>query len=179
MALDERCDVRVIRSTEKVSFPVAGHSAVIDLGRPFADGNRIDDLSQSALRRATLGLAHLPRRAQVCHQLLFQHTACLNKETAIDRLVESLEHPTQVERATVGAVAHDRARAIVNVIDFPSGDDRTRWPDSVGPRYRPNEDILTCKSVRYGHLDDPHNFVVLFSPASAGLCSWQALYSVP
>ena len=65
MALDERCDVRVIRSTEKVSFPVAGHSAVIDLGRPFADGNRIDDLSQSALRGATLGLAHLPRRAQL------------------------------------------------------------------------------------------------------------------
>src|SRR5215831_12976865 len=88
--LVERCDVRVIRSTEKVSFPVAGHSAVIDLGRPFADGHRIDDLSQSALRRATLGLAHLPRRAQVCHQLLFQHTACLNKETAIDRLVRYL-----------------------------------------------------------------------------------------
>jgi hypothetical protein len=57
MALDERRDVRVVRSTEKVSFPVAGHSAVLDLGRPFADGNRIDDLSQSALGRAALGLA--------------------------------------------------------------------------------------------------------------------------
>src|SRR4029450_10985473 len=66
MALDERCDVRVIRATEKVPFPMAGHSAVIDLGRPFADGNRIDDLSQPALCRATLGLAAAPRRATVC-----------------------------------------------------------------------------------------------------------------
>ena len=87
MTFDERRDVCVIRSTEKVSFPVTGHSAVLDLGRPFADGNRIDDLSQSALGRAALGLAHLPRRPQVYHQLLFQHTTYLNKETSIDRFV--------------------------------------------------------------------------------------------
>src|SRR6185437_13356000 len=50
MALDERCDVRVISSTEKVTYPGAGPSTVIDRARPFADGNRIDDLSRSALR---------------------------------------------------------------------------------------------------------------------------------
>jgi hypothetical protein len=61
--LDERRDVRVIRSTEKVSFLVAGHSAVLDLSRPLADGNGIDDLS--LLRCATLGLAHLPCCTQV------------------------------------------------------------------------------------------------------------------
>ena len=40
---------------------MAGHGAILDLGRPFADGHRIDDLSQSVLGRAALGLAHLPR----------------------------------------------------------------------------------------------------------------------
>ena len=69
---------------------MAGHSAVVSLSRPFADGNRIDDLSQSALRGAAFGLAHLPRRPQVHHQLLFQHTAGLNKQTAIDRFVRYL-----------------------------------------------------------------------------------------
>ena len=57
MALDKRRDVRVVCSAEKVSFPVAWHSAIVSLGWPFADGNRIDDLSQSALRGAALGLA--------------------------------------------------------------------------------------------------------------------------
>lgn len=40
--------------------------------------------------------------------------------------MELLEQTTQVERATVRAIAHDRARTIVHGIEFPSGDDRTR-----------------------------------------------------
>ncbi len=90
MALDQSRDVRVVGSGEKVPFPVAGHGTVLDLGRPFADGHRVNDLSQPVLRRAALGLAHLPRCAQVRHQLLFQHTAGLNEETSIDRLVRYL-----------------------------------------------------------------------------------------
>ena len=90
MALDQRRDVRVVRSGEKISFPVAWHGAVLDLGWPLADGDHIDDLSQSALRGAALGLAHLPRFTQVCRQLLLQHTAGLNKEAPIDRFVRYL-----------------------------------------------------------------------------------------
>jgi hypothetical protein len=60
----------VLFAGEKVSFPVAWHGALLGLGGPLADGDRIDDLSQSALRGAALGLAHLPRRTQVRHQLL-------------------------------------------------------------------------------------------------------------
>jgi hypothetical protein len=41
--------VRLVCSREKVSFPVAWHSAVLGLGRPLADGDGIDDLSQSPL----------------------------------------------------------------------------------------------------------------------------------
>jgi len=90
MALDERCDVRVVRAREKVSFPVAWHGAILGLSRPLADGDRIDDLSQSALRGAALGLAHLPRCTQVRHQLLLQHAACLDKAVRLLGMVGSL-----------------------------------------------------------------------------------------
>src|SRR5262249_32763973 len=90
MALDQRRDVGVVCSGEKVSFPVAWHGAIVGLGRPLADGSRIDDLSQSALAGAAFGLAHLPRCTQVRHQRLLQHAACLDKETPIDRFVRYL-----------------------------------------------------------------------------------------
>ena len=64
--------------------------AIVGLGRPLADGSRIDDLSQSALGSAAFGLAHLPRRTQVRHQRLLQHAAGLDKETPIDRFVRYL-----------------------------------------------------------------------------------------
>jgi hypothetical protein len=67
-----------------VTLDVAGHSAVLDLGGPGTDVNRIDDLSPSALGRAAPGLAQLSRCAQAHHQLLLQHAAGLNKETAMD-----------------------------------------------------------------------------------------------
>jgi hypothetical protein len=51
-------------SGEKVSFPVAWHSAVLGLGRPLADGDGIDDLPQSALRGAALGLALVERHTK-------------------------------------------------------------------------------------------------------------------
>ena len=37
MAFNQRRDVRVVCSTEQVSFPMAGHGAVLGLGRPFTD----------------------------------------------------------------------------------------------------------------------------------------------
>ena len=77
MAFDERRDVRVVCPGEKISFPVTWHGAVLSLGRPFADGDSIDDLSQSALCGAALGLTHLPGRPQMRHQLFLQHAAGL------------------------------------------------------------------------------------------------------
>jgi len=90
MALDQRGDVRVVRPAEKISFPVTWHGAVFSLGWPFADGDSIDDLSQSALCVGAFGLTHLPRRPQMRHQLFLQHAAGLNKKTAIDRFVRYL-----------------------------------------------------------------------------------------
>ena len=86
-SFDQRRDVGVVRAAEKVTFPMARHGAILGLGRPLADGDRIDDLSQSALGDAAFGLAHLPLGAQMRHQLLLQHAARLNEEAAIDRFV--------------------------------------------------------------------------------------------
>src|SRR3974377_1996539 len=61
LALDQRRDVRVVGPGEKISFPVTWHGAVLSLGWPFADGDSIDDLSQSALCVAALELTHPPR----------------------------------------------------------------------------------------------------------------------
>src|SRR5262249_16384949 len=73
------------------TFPVTWHGAVLSLGWPFADGDSIDDLSQSALGVGAFGLTHLPRRPQMCHQLFLQHAAGLNKKTSIDRLRRPVE----------------------------------------------------------------------------------------
>src|ERR1700722_12256025 len=83
MALDTRRDVRVVRSSQKVSFPMARHGAIFGLGRPLADGDRVNDLSQSALRGAAFGLAHLSRGTQMRHQFLLQHATRLNEDTAV------------------------------------------------------------------------------------------------
>ncbi len=63
MALDQRRDVRVVRSGEKVSFPVAWHGALLGLGRPLANGDRIDDLSLSALGGAAVPIVNSIRLA--------------------------------------------------------------------------------------------------------------------
>src|SRR5215472_5488680 len=53
----------------------------------LADGDHIDDMPLSTLRVVALGATHPPRSTQMRRQLLLQHTAGLNEETAIDRFV--------------------------------------------------------------------------------------------
>src|SRR5262245_64186196 len=66
------------------------HGAILNLGRPLADGDHIDDMPLSTLRVVALGATHPPRSTQMRRQLLLQHTAGLNEETAIDRFVRYL-----------------------------------------------------------------------------------------
>jgi hypothetical protein len=46
-------------------------------------------VSLSILSLAAFGVTHLPPCTQLCRQLLLQHAARLNKETAIDRFVRN------------------------------------------------------------------------------------------
>lgn len=68
----------------QVSFPVAWHSAILGLSRPLADGGGIEDVSQSALRGAAFGLAHLPRGTQVTNLFVYVHVASFTLTNASD-----------------------------------------------------------------------------------------------
>ncbi len=69
---------------------MARHGTILGLGGPLADGDHIEDVSPSTLGVVAFGEAHLTSGAQVRRQLLFQHAAGLNEETAIDRFVRYL-----------------------------------------------------------------------------------------
>ena len=88
MTLDERRHVGVVGTREQVAFPMAWNGAVLDFGRTFADGNRIDDLSrQPAWHGAAFPIAHAPPCPKMSEQLFLEHAAGLDKQTAIDGFV--------------------------------------------------------------------------------------------
>jgi hypothetical protein len=60
--------------------------------RPLADGDRIDDLSQSALRGAGVGLAHLP--GQACSRITNTGAGTRNNIAAFD--TEALQQASQL-----------------------------------------------------------------------------------
>src|SRR5215469_14006288 len=90
IALDESGYVRVVRSGKKVAFPMPWHGAILNLGRPLADGDHIEDMPLSTLRVVAVGATHPPRSTQMRRQLLLQHAAGLDEDTAIDRFVRYL-----------------------------------------------------------------------------------------
>src|SRR5262249_19579737 len=87
LALDQCHDVRIVRSGKKISFPMARHGTILYLGGSLADGDHIEYVSLSILGLAAFCVAHLPPGTPLRRQLLLQHAAGLNKETAIDRVV--------------------------------------------------------------------------------------------
>src|SRR5262249_41656294 len=87
VAFDERRDVRVACSGKKISFPMARNGAILGLGGSLAGKDHIEYVPPALLGLAPLGVAHVPPCTQLCRQLLLQHAARLNKETAIDRFV--------------------------------------------------------------------------------------------
>ena len=91
IALDEGGDVRVVRSGEKVSFPMPRHGAILNLGGPLADGDHIEDMPMSTVRVVVLWATHPPRSTQLRRQLLLQHATGLDEEAAIDRFVRYVD----------------------------------------------------------------------------------------
>ena len=68
---------------------MARNCAILGLGGSVADRDHIEYVPLSILGLAAFGVTHLPPCTQLCRQLLLQHAARLNKETAIDRFVIS------------------------------------------------------------------------------------------
>src|ERR1700693_6235320 len=67
---------------------MTGNGAVFDLRRPFPEGNGIDGLAAGLPADARVPrAADPPLRPQVLHQLLFQHSAGLNEQTAVNGFV--------------------------------------------------------------------------------------------
>jgi hypothetical protein len=78
MTLDERGHVAVVRPAQQIAFPMTGNGSVFDLGRPFVDGNRIDDLPACvSVNTGVPRAADAPFGSQMSHQLLFQRPARL------------------------------------------------------------------------------------------------------
>ena len=78
MPLDEGGDVRAVRPGKEVSFPMPWHGAILNLGRPFANGDHIEDMPLSTLGVVVLGTTHPPRGTQLRRRWLFlQHAAGL------------------------------------------------------------------------------------------------------
>src|SRR5215470_3071345 len=88
MALNECCDITVLRSANQVALPVARDRTILNRCRSFSDGYGILDLAEPIPFQAGVpGAADRAFRSQVLKQLLFQHAARLNEQAAIDRLV--------------------------------------------------------------------------------------------
>jgi hypothetical protein len=88
MALDQRGNMRILRTRNQVAFPMAGNGAVFNLSGTFADRYCIHDLSSSlALSGRLLGAPHRAPRAQMAKQLPLQDPARLEEQTAVNRLM--------------------------------------------------------------------------------------------
>ena len=65
-----------------------GTGAVLDLGRPLADGYGVDDPASRLIACACLlGSPHHPSRPQMRNEVLVECPACLDEESSIDRFV--------------------------------------------------------------------------------------------
>ena len=57
--------MRVIRSGQKVSFPMPRHGAILNLGGPLANGDHIEDMPLSTLGAVAVGATHPPCSPQL------------------------------------------------------------------------------------------------------------------
>jgi hypothetical protein len=91
LTFDQCGDLAVAPAEHQVPFPVARHRAIFDKRRAFADRHCVGDLPMDCgLLRVMARASHAARAPQVLEQFLFQRTARLNEETAVDRFVGHL-----------------------------------------------------------------------------------------
>ena len=88
MALHQCSHVTVVCAAEQIALPMTGDSSILDFRRPFPDRNGIDDLALRCplmLECCERRMRRLDRRCS--NQLLFQHSARLNEQAAVNGFV--------------------------------------------------------------------------------------------
>src|ERR1700730_13479253 len=88
MSCPQSCDMTVLGPANEVALPMAGDGAILDLRRPFSNGNGIDDLTLvvSVIPRVPRA-ANSPLEPKMLNQLFFQHSTRLNEQAAVNGLV--------------------------------------------------------------------------------------------
>ena len=88
MTFHQCCDVNILGAADEIAFPMTGDGTVLNFRGPFPDGDGIDDLPTAVSARTGLPrAAYTPLGPKVLNQLLFQHSARLNEQAAINRFV--------------------------------------------------------------------------------------------
>ncbi|HEX4078291.1 MAG TPA: DUF4238 domain-containing protein [Rhizomicrobium sp.] len=88
LTLNQRHDLTAVGAAEQITFPVSRYRTILGLGRPFPDRQSLGNpATHLCFRARELRFAHDAFRSEMSQQLFFQHTACLHKQTAINRFV--------------------------------------------------------------------------------------------
>src|SRR5476651_1144000 len=94
MTFHERRDVAVLCTANEIALPMAGDGAVLDFRGPFPDRDRINNLTTAV--SAITGMpraAYTPLGSQMRNQVLFQHSARLKEQAAVNRFVRHAHAP--------------------------------------------------------------------------------------
>jgi len=105
MTFHQGRDVTIPGAAKEIALPMTGNGAVFDFRGPLPDGNGVDDLATAvpAITRMPQA-ADPPLRAQVFHQLLFEHAGGLIYQVAWGKALGLIFGHTAYALATVLAV---------------------------------------------------------------------------
>ncbi len=117
-SLDEGADRGAAQAEDQIALPVAGHRAVLDLGGPLADQDRLAHETLAASSAAGSGNTQRPPGPQTGCELAPQRSAPLHIQRLVDRLVG------------------DPHRRIIVEIDRQAGSDLLRTPRPRPPAIR-------------------------------------------
>ena len=92
MTLDQRDHVTVARPAQQITLPVSRNSTIFDFRRSLADRNGIDDLAlRVPVNAGVPRAADVPLRSQMPNQLLFQRSARLQEQAAVNSFVRRVQ----------------------------------------------------------------------------------------
>ena len=148
-ALHQRADRRTAQSEDEISFPVARHCPVSDLGRTLTDHDLGGDEGFAPSARPGSRHTQCPSCAQTGGQLAAQRTATLHIEGLINRLMADTHRFIlgEVDRQTAGNLFRAPSRGPTPVLpasrspSIPSH----LWPGDPGAIWcsnRPRQPIL-------------------------------------